>query len=132
MKIRLEGTGDFGLDGEYELEPQPNMREFTRFRKEAELSPSEMTDIITNGGLEVLPFYIYTALHRAGRGDEAGRVLDMPYDLWGGSKIDQDDGEPDDDEADLPLPIGSGEPETGSGAPSSSGRTSPEPSETLV
>ena len=89
MKIRLTGTGEFNLDGEYELEPHPNTRELTRFRKEAGMSPSEVADALSLGGIEVVPLYVYTALQRQGRSADAVRVLDVPFDVWAGADLDK-------------------------------------------
>lgn len=119
-RIQLTGLAEFGLDGEYELEPQPNTRELTRFRKEAGISPSELTEILSVGSLELLPLYVYTALQRQGKGDLASRVLDVPFDLWTGADTTDDaaiDGltgeESEEDETNLPPTPGSGDNENG-------------------
>jgi hypothetical protein len=109
MQIKLEGLARYGLDGEYELDPQPNMHEFTRFRKAAGLTPSEMTDVITGGGLELLPLYVYTALWRAGKPAEAAMVFEVPFDMWGGADLLANGTDPAGQEDDAELP-----PETGS------------------
>lgn len=93
----LKITGLDQLDGEYELDPQPNLREITAFRKVAGLTPSEMGDAFLHGGLEVLPLYVFTALTRQGRPDLASLVLDVPLDKWGGFDMSTEP-EPGDDE----------------------------------
>lgn len=130
MKIRLEGLSEFGIaDGEYDLDPSPSTREFTRFRKEAGLSPSEMQDAVVNGGLEVVPFYVYTALQRAGEPGKAAGVIDIPFDRWAGMKVVTDERAEEEEEHHLPLPIANDEPETSGDELRSSGLTSHESSD---
>lgn len=134
MQINLTGldeNGFPGLDGEYHLDPQPNLRELTRFRKEAGLSPSEMLEILSGTSLELLPLYVYTALQRRGQADLASKVFDIPFDLWGGADF-KGDVEPEadggdggeEDESKLPPPPGSDENESENYDDESSGRTS--------
>lgn len=104
MKIILTGLGEFGLDGEYEMESHPTGRELNRFRKEAELSPSELTDAIQNGALDVVRMYAYTAIARGGNATLAAKILDVPLDRLAGIEVDAEDG----DEEDVSLPPTSG------------------------
>lgn len=93
MKIVLTDLEDFGLSGELELDNGPTGREMNRFRKEAQISPSELTDAIKNGAVEVVQLYVYTALERAGQSIAAARVLDIPLERLGGIEIETDEDE---------------------------------------
>lgn len=93
MKIILNGLEKFGLTGEYELDPGPTGREMNRFRKEAELSPSELTDAIANGSLDIIRMYAFVALERSDRAALAGTVFDVPLELLGGIQVEIDDEE---------------------------------------
>ena len=100
MRIILTGLGEYGLDGEYELDRHPTGREMNRFRKDAEMSPSDLTDAIANGAVDVVRLYAHTALSRAGRADLASKVMDVPLDLLAGIEV-VDDSEGDDENADV-------------------------------
>jgi hypothetical protein len=99
LKFKLTGAGD--LDGLYEVERFPNTRELITYRKDAGLSPSELQEVLAEGGVEQLPLFAYVCHLRNGRKDLAAQVLDLPYDSWGGME-DVDDGkeEPEDEAAD--------------------------------
>lgn len=91
MKIILTDLEEFGLQGELDLETGPTGREMNRFRKEAQMTPSDLTDAISNGAVEVVQLYLFTALERAGQSLAAGRVLDIPLERLGGIEIETDD-----------------------------------------
>ena len=93
MKIILTGLEEFGLVGELDLDSGPTGREMNRFRKEAQISPSDLTDALANGAVEIVQLYVYTALQRAGNAAAAGRVLDIPLERLGGIELETDDEE---------------------------------------
>lgn len=95
MKIVLTDLDEFGLTGELELDQGPTGREMNRFRKEADMTPSDLTDALKNGAVEVVQLYLYTALQRAGNPIGAGRVLDIPLERLDGIEIETDDEEED-------------------------------------
>ena len=101
MKIILTDLDEFGLEGALELEQGPTGREMNRFRKEAQITPSDLTDAIKNGAVEVVQLYVFTALERAGK--PAGQVLDIPLERLGGIEIETDD-EAEEVAADEQLP----------------------------
>jgi hypothetical protein len=111
MKIILSGLEQYGLEGEFDLDRHPTGREMNRFRKEAEMSPSELTDAVSGSGLDVVRLYAYTALARAGLVDAAAKVLDVPLDLLKGIEVETDDDD-EQEEGQLPPTLGSGSNES--------------------
>lgn len=108
LKSKLSGAGD--LDGEYTIERFPTTMELVQYRKAIGLTPSELQEVMSEGGVEQLPMFAWVFHVRRGRKDLAAQVLDLPYDAWGGME-DVDDGTGDDQpqEGEDPTPQPSGE-----------------------
>lgn len=125
MKIILAGLEEYGLEGEYDLDRHPTGREMNRFRKEAEMTPSDLTDAVSGSGLDIIRLYAYTALARSGRVDLAAKILDIPLDRLGGIEVERDDeDEEQEDVEQLPPTSGSESNESELSSAGSSGRSS--------
>jgi hypothetical protein len=91
LQFTLTGAGE--LDGEYDVETFPSTRELVAYRKDAGLTPSELQEVFEEGGVEQLPLFAWVVQYRRGRKDLARKVLDLPYDLWGGIDTVEPEGE---------------------------------------
>lgn len=91
MKIILTNLEEFGLTGELDLDHGPTGREMARFRKEAQMTPSDLSDALQNGAIELVQLFLYTALQRNGDSIAAERVLDIPFEKLKGIEMEKDD-----------------------------------------
>ena len=105
MKINLQGLEAYNIpSGEYDLQPGPTGREMNRFRREAELTPAELTNALEGGGLDIVRLYAYVALERGGHPLEAANVLDIPFEDLRKIKAIQEPGDPSEEEIDPKIP----------------------------
>lgn len=132
MKINLQGLEAYNIPaGEFELAPGPTGREMNRFRREAELTPAELTNALEGGGLDVVRLYAYVALERGGHPLEAPNVLDIPFEELRKISAIREPGDPGEEGIDPKLPPMSGlaSSESEPGAERPTGTDSDEPSE---
>lgn len=92
LHFTLSGAGD-ALDGEYDIDRFPNTRELVAFRKALGLTPSELQEVFSEGGMEQLPMFAWVYWHRRGEPAKAAAVLELPFDLWGGIEAVEPEGE---------------------------------------
>lgn len=89
LKFKLTGAGE--LDGEYEVDRFPTTMELVAYRKALGLTPHELQEVMSEGGIEQLPMFAWVVQTRKGRKDLAAAVLDLPFDAWGGMEDVDDD-----------------------------------------